>query len=335
MYLPVPDEGFSPQLFRPLPLLASGWAQTIGAVCWPRLADLRPTAWHTVPLPDGDQLIVAENRPRPWRPGDRIVVLVHGLAGSSASKDLVRLCRKLVRSGYLVMRVNLRGCGPGFGLARHLYHSGRSEDLREVNRWVGAAFPDSPVTQIGFSLGGNITLKLAGEDGATPPGRLDSLVAVSAPIDLAAAARRLAQPENRFFDRYFARLLVRHVARQRQRFPDLPGVRFPADMTLRQFDDLCTAPWSGFRDADDYYARASSERLIPHISCPALVLCAADDPIVDAQCYRRLPPSRNVRLVLTTHGGHVGFLARPGKPWRGVRWMDDVILNWVRRLPPS
>ena len=231
------------------------------------------------------------------------------------------------------MRVNLRGCGQGFGLARRLYHSGRSEDLREVNRWLGSEFPNSPVTQIGISLGGNITLKMAGEDGSDPPGRLDSLVAVSAPIDLAASGRRLARPENSFFDRYFAGLLVRQVARLLRRFPDLPRIRFPRDMTVRRFDDLCTAPWSGFRDAADYYAQSSSEQFIPQIRCRSLVLCAADDPIVEAQCYRRLPPSENVQLVLTAHGGHVGFLARPAKPWRGVRWMDDVILGWLQRLP--
>jgi predicted alpha/beta-fold hydrolase len=277
--------------------------------------------------------MVAENRPRRWRAGDRIVVLVHGLVGSSASKDVVRLCRKILRLGHLVMRVNLRGCGPGFGMARHLYHSGRSEDLREVNRWLGSKFPDSPVTQIGISLGGNITLKMAGEDGSVPSGRLDSLIAVSAPIDLAASARRLAQPENRFFDRYFAGLLVRHVARLVRRFPDLPHIGFPKDMTVRLFDDLCTAPWSGFRDAADYYAQSSSEQFIPRIRCSALVLCAADDPIVEAQSYRRLPPLENVQRVLTSHGGHVGFLARPARFWRGVRWMDDMILDWMQRLP--
>jgi predicted alpha/beta-fold hydrolase len=297
------------------------------------LPDLRPTALHVVPLPDGDKLAIVENRPHNWRSGDRIVVLVHGLVGSSASKDLVRLCRKMVRLGFLVIRVNLRGCGSGFGLARHLYHSGRSDDTREVIRWLAARFPNSPVTQIGISLGGNITLKMAGEDGSTPAGRLDSIVAVSAPIDLAACAARLERPENRFFDRHFVGLLLRHVARLHRQFPDLPCVNFPDSMTLRLFDDVYTAPMSGFRDGADYYARSSSEQFMPNIRCPSLVLCAADDPIVDAQCYRRLSPSEHVEPVMTPHGGHVGFLARPDGPWPGVRWMDNLILNWAQRLP--
>jgi uncharacterized protein len=324
------------------PLLASGWGQTIAAVYWPQRPELRPTALYTVSLPDGDQLAIVENRPREWHPGKRIAVLVHGLVGSSASKDLVRLSRKLVGLGFLTIRVNLRGCGPGFGLARHLYHSGRSEDTRAVIRWLAARYPDSPVTQIGISLGGNITLKMAGEDGAHPAGRLDSVVAVSAPIDLAACADRLAQPKNRFFDRYFVGLLLRHTARLHQRFPDLPRIEFPKCMTLRLFDDIYTAPRSGFRDAADYYARSSSEQFIPHIACPALIVCAADDPIVDAQCYRRLSASdfaqagqpfqagSNLQVVMPQHGGHVGFLARPG--WGGIRWVDNLILGWLQRL---
>jgi predicted alpha/beta-fold hydrolase len=323
---------FIPPAFKSIPLLASGWGQTIAAVYWPQWPDLTPTARHVVSLPDGDQLSVIENRPLGWRQGDRIVVLVHGLVGSSQSKDLVRLCRKLVRLGLLTIRVNLRGCGSGFGLARHLYHSGRSGDTREVIRWLGGRFPDSPVTQIGISLGGNITLKMAGEDGAQPAGRLDSVVAVSAPIDLAACADRLAQSKNRFFDRYFVGLLLKHSARLHRHFPDLPPVDFPKQMTLRLFDDIYTASRSGFRDAANYYALSSSEQFIPRIACPALILCAADDPIVDAQCYRRLPPSDNVRVVMTEHGGHVGFLARPARSWRDVRWMDNVIVSWLQRL---
>jgi len=323
------SEAYISKTFRPLPLLRGGWAQTIAAVYWPQMPALRPTARHVVPLTDGDCLAVLENRPRHWQAGDRIVVLVHGLVGSSASKDVVRLCRKLVRCGFLVMRVNLRNCGPGFGLARRLYHSGRSDDTRTVLQWLAARFPESPVTQIGFSLGGNITLKMAGEDGESPSGRLDSIVAVSAPIDLAACAARLERPENRFFDRYFVGLLVRAVARLERHFPDLPRAEFPAGLTLRGFDDVYTAPRSGFRDAADYYAQSSGEQFLPRIACPALVLCAEDDPIVDARGYRRMAPSENVRLVLTPHGGHIGFLARPARPRHGVRWMDDLILDWL------
>lgn len=320
-------------VFRPLPFLTSGWAQTVGAVLWPQLPDLKPTASHLVSLPDGDRLCVIENRPCSWQTGNRIVVLVHGLTGSSASKDVVRLCRKLVEHGLLTMRVNLRGCGPGFGLARNLYHSGRSEDLREVIRWLAQSFPTSPVTQVGISLGGNITLKMAGEDGPDGVGRLDSIVAVSAPIDLAACARRMEDPDFRFFDQYFVGVLRKHVARLHRHFPDLPSIEFPETLTLRQFDDLYTAPRCGFRDAADYYARSSSGPLLPQIHYRSLVLCAADDPVVDARCYANVATSDRFQLIVTPQGGHVGFLGGPGKPWYSVRWMDNLILNWIQHLP--
>ena len=195
-----------PETFRPLPPFTAGWAQTIAAVYWPQLPAPQPTARHVVPLEDGDSLAVLENCPAGWRPGDRIVVLVHGLVGPAARKARC-VHPQLLRRGHCVMRVNLRNCGPGFGLARRLYHSGRSGDTRAVLCWLAKRFPESPVTQIGFSLGGNITLKMAGEDGDSPSGRLDSIVAVSAPVDLAACAARLERPENHFFDRYFVGLL--------------------------------------------------------------------------------------------------------------------------------
>lgn len=319
--------------FRPLPFLRSGWAQTVGAVFWPQWPGLAATARHIVPLPDGDRLVVLENRPRRWREGDRIVVLVHGLASSSASKDLVRLTRRLVRSGRLVMRVNLRGCGPGFGLAKRLYHSGRSDDLRQVIRWLAANFPSSPVTQIGFSLGANITLKMAGEDGPVPSGRLDSVVGVSTPLDLAACVRRMQEPSFRFFDRYFVGVLRRHVARLHRRFPELPAVELPQSLTMQGFDDHYTAPMCGFRDAADYYAQSSCEPFVSRIGYRTLLLCALDDPIVDARCYERLPRLPQVQLVMSEHGGHVGFLGRAEGAWDGVHWMDALLVRWLARLP--
>lgn len=321
--------------FRPLPFLHSGWAQTVGAVFWPQWPELRRGTPHVVPLPDGDRLVVLENRPPQWREGDRIIVLVHGLCGSSGSKDLVRLARRLARRGWLVMRVNLRGCGPGFGLARQLYHSGRSDDLRQVIQWLAGQFPRSPVTQIGFSLGGNITLKMAGEDGDTPVGRLDSIVGVSTPLDLAACVRRMESPSFRFFDRYFVKMLRRHVARLHRRFPELPAVEWPTRLSLRGFDDLYTAPRCGFRDAADYYAQASSEPFVSQIGYATLLLCAADDPIVDARCYQRLPRLRRGEVLVPEHGGHVGFLGWSAGAWPGVRWMDALLERWLRQLPAS
>ncbi|HRE32228.1 MAG TPA: alpha/beta fold hydrolase, partial [Candidatus Berkiella sp.] len=172
--------------FKALPLLNTGKRQTIAAAYLPDIPTISDDVTHTVPLPDGDQIVLIENRPLHWSESDRIILLVHGLTGSARSKYLVRLAHKLILEGFLVMRMNLRGCGLGHGLAKHLYHSGRSEDTRAVLSWLATTFPKRKVTQAGFSLGANITLKMAGEDGEHPSGNLDSVIAVSPPLDLEA-----------------------------------------------------------------------------------------------------------------------------------------------------
>lgn len=310
--------------FQPLRPFVSGHAQTLAARFWPRLPDREPFRLHELALPDGDRLVLVEDRPPPgWREGGRITTLLHGLSGCHRSTYMIRLARKLVDAGSRVIRVNLRGCGPGVGLARNPYHSGRSEDARAVLGWLGRRYPGSPVTLIGFSLGGNIALKMAGEDGNQPTGLLDSLIAVSPPVDLEACATRIARRENRLFESHFLGCLKRDVLRAE------PGFRFPEGMNLIGFDEVYTAPRCGFLNARDYYARASSGPWIPNISIPTLILSSRDDPVVETEALTRLPSHPRLDLIVTERGGHVGFLGRESFRGIGVRWMDRLILRWM------
>jgi hypothetical protein len=246
---------------------------------------------------------------------------------------MVRLAGKLYERGLRAVRVNHRGCGSGTGFARRPYHSGRSDDVRTVLEWLAREQPPSPVTLAGFSLGGNVVLKLAGEDGSSPTANLDSLLAVAAPIDLDACATLIEQPRNRMYDSYFVRRLVAD-ARERQRFfPDLPPPDFPSRMTVRIFDDYYTAPRSGFRNSADYYARASSAPLVARITVPTLMLTARDDPFIAVAPYEALPSSSELELHITEHGGHLGYLGFTGRAW-DYRWMDDVLLDWISRFSP-
>jgi predicted alpha/beta-fold hydrolase len=312
--------------FKPLFPFRGPWTQTIAARYWPQKRDLKLTQTHQVLLSDGDQLVCLENRPTHWSPSDQILVLVHGLTGCDQSSYMIRLCYKLVQRGYGVIRVNLRGCGSGFGYARHPYHSGRSEDTRTVIQYLKALYPNAPVTQVGFSLGANITLKMAGEAQDSPPGNLKSVIAISPPIDLAESARHLTHERNRFFDQFFVRELRSHVRKTHDHFPDLPSLSLPDELNLIGFDQFYTAPRSGFRDAFDYYHKASSAPLIPKIEIPTLILSSLDDPVVDTRSLQKLPNRAPIDLVLTEKGGHVGFLGWSGK---GVRWMDTLILRWI------
>ncbi len=229
------------------------------------------------------------------------------------------------------VRVNQRGCGSGVGQARWPYHSGRSDDVRMVLAWLAREEPPSPITLAGFSLGGNVVLKLAGEDGGRPTAGLDSLIAVSAPIDLDACATLIEQPRNRIYDAYFVRRLLGDARERQQFFPDLPPLDFPPRLKIRGFDDRYTAPRSGYRDAEDYYARCSSGPLVPRIVVPTLLLTSRDDPFIATEPFEALPPQSNVELCLTERGGHLGFLGATERAGDG-RWMDEMLLDWISRF---
>ena len=313
--------------FRPLFFLSRPHAQTIAAAAFH--VPLAPASERRlVTLPDGDALALEVSTPRRWRPHDSTVVMIHGLCGSARSPYLLRLARKLVRRGARAVRMNLRGCGAGRGLARQLYHSGRSEDALAAIESLSRSDPASPLTLVGFSLGGNIALKLAGELGTAARGLLRQVIATCPPADLMACSQRLSVPENRFYERLFVRQLRRAAAERQARFPDLPATALPRELTLRQFDDLYTAPQCGFRDAADYYARSSSAPLLPGIAIPCRILYAADDPIIDSTALESVSLPANVALARTQAGGHLGFLAVPGRQ-SGIHWLDAVLLRWI------
>jgi predicted alpha/beta-fold hydrolase len=316
--------------FRPVRVLRGGHMQTIAAMFWPSGPEACPSEHQLVALPDGDKLVCVVSTPPAWRPEHRTVVLVHGLCGCYGSPYMRRIAGKVYRSGLRAVRVNLRGCGSGAGLARWPYHSGRSDDVREVVRWIGISTPESPVTLVGFSLGGNIVLKMAGEDGEQPSGGLDSVVSVSPPIDLIQCSKLIEQPQNGIYDRYFVRRLLCDVRERQQHFPDLPPLDLPGRLTLRIFDDVYTAPRSGFRDAYDYYRRASSAPLVPRITVPTLLLTARDDPFIAATPFELLPDQPHIERCITDHGGHLGFLGSTGVRLN-YRWMDAFVLDWILR----
>jgi predicted alpha/beta-fold hydrolase len=314
--------------FYPFPFARSGFWQTVYGAYWPILKPTFPDRFHHIMLPDGDILVVAENRPKNWQSGSRIMLLVHGLAGSYQSTYMQRMCRRLSKKGYLVLRLNLRFCGPGRGMARKAYHAGVSEDTRFILEWIKNKFPNSPVTQIGFSLGGNVTLKMAGEDGSRPSGNLDSVVAVSPPVDLEASGMKLRQPENRLFERVFVNNIMNDSKLMLKLYPEIGPIEFPKEPSLRAFEDLFATTRAGFANAKEYYDKCSSIHFIPEIKIPSLIVSAADDPVVDSRKLVDLEVNNNIDVLLTEKGGHVGFLGW-GTRYDEVRWADQAISNWI------
>ena len=317
--------------FESIPLLDDGHLQTIAGRYWPQLPDRKPNASHTITLPDDDKLLVMENRPKQWKPGNRIVMLFHGITGSHLSTYMIRLTRKLTDSGHLVLRVNFRNCGPGLGLSKKISHSGRSEDAREVLKWATQHFPDSPITMVGFSLGGNIILKMAGEDPASLLGSLDSMVAISAPIHLTKCIDQFLLPKNHRFNQHFVSELIKTVSHIHNTYPELAKPDLSQVKTIIDFDEHYTAPYNGFSSLEDYYEQSSSLTLIPSIKIPTLILGALDDPFVNTECYKEIPQRHPLHLVLTEQGGHLAFLGKTDQLWN-IRWMDTLIQRWIASL---
>ena len=224
--------------------------------------------------------------------------------------------------------MNLRGCGEGGHLARQMYHSGRSGDVLAVVNHLRASAPESPCSLVGFSLGGNIVLKLAGELGPAGREHIDRVIAVCPPVDLAASSRRMSTRSGTMYERYFCKLLHAAVRQRHERFPDLPRPQLPRRFSLREFDNRYTAPQAGFIDAADYYTRSSALPVLGSIAVPCRILFSRDDPLVDVSSLEDANLPANVQLHPTTKGGHLGFLARPWSE-SGYYWMDSLLVEWL------
>jgi hypothetical protein len=257
------------------------------------------------------------------------VVLVHGLEGSSDAGYSRSLSHELLQAGWAAHRFNMRSCGGTEHLSgRGLYHSGQTSDLLAVVRQIKG---DSPIFLAGFSLGGNVVLKLAGELGERASELIAGVIAVSTPIDLAACARKLASPSNFVYARRFLRRLKQRIRLKAQYAPGLFSLEhLDAVKSIYEFDDKFTAPAFGFGTADNYYATQSSNQFLDRIRVPALLVQAKDDPLIPFEVYDHPAFARNpnLRLVAIEHGGHVGFISKTPPRF----WLDQMLLEWMSQV---
>ena len=314
--------------FEPHPLLPNGHCQTIGGYYLTGKGVGPASRGVEVTLSDGDRLRVEDSIPPCWSPGKPSALLVHGLAGSARSPYVVRVASRLVRQGIRVVRMNLRGAGDGFGLARGIYHAGKTEDVRAAAEWLASEAPGSPIALVGFSLGGNLVLKLASEASDEPLAGLDCVLAANAPLDLAACSHLMRLPSRRIYDQTFVKNLRSQINRLHAEFPDLGPADLDGVDSVYDFDDRYTAPRHGFAGADDYYARSSAGPLLSKICVPGLVVHAEDDPFIPVESYRGLEFPVRLALEMNLCGGHLGYISRT--PWGGDRrWLDSRLSLWL------
>lgn len=307
--IPIPISTVKP--FHSHPLLRNGHAQTLAALAWPRShTEFRdePRLFEVEP----NARILARCRWHEDRNSRATLILVHGLGGSCDGPYMLGAADIAYRAGANVVRLNQRNCGGTEHLTPTLYHSGMSGDLATVVRELTELDGLSNILVAGFSMGGNLALKMAGEMGEDAPPELLGVCAVSPALDLAATVRKLELPSNRLYQRYFVRGFRRLLKYKKEIYPELYDLNNLERLhTVRDFDELYTAPYGGFAGAEDYYARASAIRNISQVRLPTLVIHAQDDPFVPVEPLRQPALSTNPNITTSTppHGGHVAFIS--------------------------
>lgn len=280
-------------------------------------------------LPDGDEVQLNWSLPLP-APQQKLVILLHGLEGNIHSHYVQGMFSALQQQGFAVLLLHFRGC---HGVANKLpraYHSGDTGDLAAVIRLCQQRYPQSPLAAVGFSLGGNVLVKYCGETGANNP--LRAAVSVCAPLHLSDSCAQINSGLSKvFYQPYLLGRLKRTMHRKIVAHRDFPlnHQQLKQVRTIRQFDDLLTAPLHGFDNAADYYRRCSGLQYLPQVTIPLWLIHAADDPFLAPSAIpTQLPPA--ARLTVSPHGGHVGFIY--GQPWQPRYWLDEVIPAYLTTL---
>ncbi|HLK62464.1 MAG TPA: alpha/beta fold hydrolase [Bryobacteraceae bacterium] len=304
------------------PLFRNPHLQTIAGHYWSRPSaggfPLERRFFQTEP---GVQVLVESQRPAGKVVGE--IVMVHGLEGSGEAGYMQSLSAIALKSGFAAHRFNMRTCGGTEQLSPTLYHAGLTCDLTAVLREFQRE-GRAPAFLVGFSLGGNVVLKLTGELGEEARSLVRGVCAVSTPLDLSACAHRIAQPDNRLYEKRFVnRMRDRLCATGRYTRQDFEGLR-----TVIGIDQAITAPSFGFGDAENYYRTQSALRYLGGIRVPVLLIQAKDDTFIPFEIFGSEAVRANgcIEVLATEHGGHLGFIGRKGQRF----WADQAVMNWIR-----
>jgi predicted alpha/beta-fold hydrolase len=290
----------------------------------------RPTVRYFDVAPDSRVVAHCHWQARPW---EHVTVLaLHGLNGSSDAHYMKGIAVKAFARGMNVVRLNQRNCGDTEHLSAGLFHSGLTADPKYVVDELIEVDGLPSIVVAGYSLGGNLALKLAGEYADRPPPQVRAVAAVSPILEISQCVRALERRENFLYEWNFVRGLKRRMKRKGRLQPGAFDLtRLGSIRTVREFDEAYTAPYFGFADAEDYYHRASAMRVVDRIRIPALIITAEDDPFVPSQPFRdaKVTGNPHITLQICEHGGHCGFVgARNGGEGDGY-WAEDRIVEFA------
>ena len=301
--------------FEPHAWLRNGHAMTIAAAYWPRRFALPPPEARLFRVAEDSQLLAACH----WQAGKRtdapVIAIVHGLEGSCDSNYVLGIAEKAFQRGFHVVRLNQRNCGGTETLTPTLYNSGMSGDYRAVFEELAHGDGFAQIFFAGYSMGGNLVTKMAGEYGEAAPRALRGVCAICPALDLAACADALQKPENYFYQRHFVSGLMARYARKAALFPKIYSRNgFGKIRSVRGFDDAITAPCFGYRDAQEYYEAAGARKVVGRVRVPMLMITAQDDPFVPYESFLAAMVIENpaIRFLAPEHGGHCAFISKHG-----------------------
>jgi predicted alpha/beta-fold hydrolase len=321
--------------FQPHPWLRGGHVQTLAAFLLPRRIHLPPAEDRLIEVEPGVSVLCHCH----WqsdRQNSLTLIVVHGLEGSTESEYMLGVARNGLAAGMNVVLMNQRNFGGMDHYAATLYNSSRSPDVAEVARNAVENDGVRNFVLIGFSMGGNLVLKLAGEWGDAGPRQFRGVAAVCPAMDLAISADALHEPSNRIYEYYFLMQLFRRLRRKAKSFPQsFDTARLRGISSLREFDDRITAYYCGFTGADDYYARAAAANVVERISVPGLIIYAANDPFIRVlpETRQKILSNRNLSYVETEDGGHCAFLgAVNGESGYDGRWAEREVVEFAKRF---
>jgi predicted alpha/beta-fold hydrolase len=321
--------------FAPHPAMKNAHAQTIIGVLIPRRFKLvtentEPRFFDVAP----GVRVLAHCSWQGGRTSKPTLLIAHGMEGSSESRYMLGTAEKALEAGFNVIRLNHRNCGGTEHLTPTLYHAGLTDDIRQIITELIDKDKLKEIYLVGFSLGGNIVLKLAGEYGAAVPEAVRAVVAVSPSIDLASCADAIEMRSNLVYNWNFLLSLRGRLRRKAKLFPERYDISHLRGVwSIRKFDDVYTAPHAGFRNVAHYYERASALPFISRIKVPTLIVHAKDDPFIPFAPFEQpeVTSNPNVTLIATEHGGHVGFVSGRAEGENRF-WAEVMVVEYARLI---
>jgi predicted alpha/beta-fold hydrolase len=322
--------------FNPVGLFKNGHFQTIYNALFYKPIDLENVKKLEIKIDEKNTIICDYNKSIN-NSTNTLVILVHGLEGSSQSNYIISTAQKLIKKGFSVLRMNIRNCGGTSHLSETLYNAGLSDDVKKIIDYFIDKYDYKNIFACGFSLGANTVLKMAGEYSSNYPKELKGVVAISPPLDLSESSEAIVLPRNMIYDDHYRKRLIKTYKNKKKFYPDNIDVGILKKIkNLKDFDDYITGPSFGYKNAEEYYRLNSSLKFLPDVNVSTLIIQSKDDPIIPFNSTIKAINlnNENIHFLITEYGGHVGFINSFSASKNDIdrRWAENRVVEFVEEV---